>query len=101
MRSLIAELSIDLADLPEMLSYFEEVEGETAVCAAGPFGNYQVRQAITGDVMSDRDQFRIGVVFVNRPDDESSAILSSFKTIDSSRPFEDFEIGVVRVGCRI
>src|SRR5689334_17328734 len=100
-RSLIAELRNDLGDLPEMRSNFENVEGEAAVCAASPFGNYQVRQAVTGDVAPHRHELRIGVVLVKGSDDESFAALGDLLSIDGPGFFENFEIRVVRGGRRI
>jgi hypothetical protein len=42
MRTPIAELRVDVGDLSELLSDFENMELETAVCAAQPIGDNQV-----------------------------------------------------------
>lgn len=99
--SLVAELCINICDLSEPRSDLENVEDEAAVCAALPFGDQEVRLAVTGDVASHRDQFRIGVVFVKGSDDESFAVLGSLLSVDGACAFQDYEIRVLRVGCRI
>src|SRR5260370_42514663 len=81
-RALIAKLRIDVGDLCEPWADFEDMEDEAAVRAAAEFRDDQVGLSVAGDVAAHRDQFRVGVIVVERSDDELLAGLGGLPAID-------------------